>query len=191
MLALGEKPAEAFSVPTQTTAARPQEDLAALAFSVLSSQCAEVVNRRLTIHERARLRDGLSRMRDASDAERAAAVRALAAAVRDGVEWPVPASHDEADCPFTPLASYPRIHLVDVIDRIAVRDPIAAVVALCHLEKQARAEVWGRVSAETRSAVLPRLNEVHLVSVNRTREYAHDINTRLTRAVRTAASRRR
>lgn len=178
-------------MPTQTTARSEREDLAALAFSVLSSQCAEVVNRRLTIHERARLRDGLSRVRDASDAERAAAVRALAAAVRDGVEWPVPSSHDEADCPFNTLASYPRVHLVEVIDRISVRDPIAAIVALCHLDQQARAEVWDRVSPETRSAVLPRLNEVHLVSVNRTREYARDINTRMTRAVRASASRSR
>ena len=178
-------------MPTETTQARPREDMAALAFSVLSSQCAEVVNRRLTIHERARLRDALSRMRDASDGERTAAVRALAAAVRDGVDWPVPSSHDEADCPFTPLASYPRVHLVEVIDRMSVRDPIAAVVALCHLEAQARTEVWDRVSPATRSAVLPRLNEVHLVSVNRTREYARDINNRMTRAVRSAASRRR
>lgn len=165
--------------------------MAALAFSVLSSQCAAVVNRRLTIQERAKLREGLARVRDASDAQRAAAVRALASAVRDGVDWPVPASHDDHDCPFSPLASYPRQYVVEVIDRIAVRDPIACVVALCHMERQTRADVWDRVSAATRSAVLPRLNEVHLVSVNRTREYAREINTRMTRAVRAGAARRR
>jgi hypothetical protein len=158
---------------------------------VLSSQCVEVVNRRLTIQERAKLREGLARVRDASDADRAAAVRALASAVRDGVQWPVPNSHDDHDCPFSPLASYPRQYVVEVIDRIAVRDPIACVVTLCHMESQIRADVWDRVSAATRSAVLPRLNEVHLVSVHRTREYAREINTRMTRAVRAGASRRR
>jgi hypothetical protein len=181
--------ADKLFVALPATAPAPNEDLAALAFSVLSSQCAEVVNRRLTIQERAKLREGLARVRDASDADRAAAVRALASAVQDGVDWPVPNSHDDHDCPFSSLGSYPHQHVIDVIDRISVRDPIACVVALCHMEPSLRDEVWNGVSAATRSAVLPRLNEVHLVSVNRTREYAREVNTRMTRAIRFGASR--
>jgi hypothetical protein len=169
----------------------PSADLAALAFSVLSSSCAEVVNRRLTIAERARLREGLARVRDASDADRRAAVRVLASAVRDGIEWPRPTSHDDADCPFSTLSNHPRSNVADVLDRMASRDPLQVVVTLCHLEARVRADVWGAMSPESRAAIVPRLNEIHLVSVTRTREYARDINARLTRAMRASASMRR
>jgi hypothetical protein len=50
-------------------------DRAALAFSLLPANTAEVVNRRLSVGERMRLREGLARMRDASDARRMAAIR--------------------------------------------------------------------------------------------------------------------
>src|SRR4051794_32339056 len=81
-------------------------DQAALAFSLLSAKCAEVVNRRLSVGERMRLREGLSRVRDASDEQRHAAIRMLAREVKRGMEWPRPSMHDEADCPFTPIASH-------------------------------------------------------------------------------------
>jgi len=54
----------------------PDADRAALAFSLLPTRTADLVNRRLTVAERKRLREGLTRTRDATDAERhAAAIR--------------------------------------------------------------------------------------------------------------------
>ena len=159
-------------------------DQAALAFSQLSSHTAEFVNRRLSIAERKQLREGLSRTRCATDEQRRAAYRALARAVARGTEWPVPASHDEADCPFTPLGLQPRFAVVDVLDRIAHREPIQVVVTLCHLGPDVRDEIWGRLKPDTKARVKPHLNEVHLVSLAKTRDYARDINSRLSRAIR-------
>ena len=173
-----------------TNQAQSTEDLAALAFSLLPLAAADVVNRRLSIAERKRLREGLSRMHNASDADRRAAVRLLASTVKQGVDWPRPASHDEHDCPFTPIASHPRFHVVDVLDRMAQRDPIEVVVTLCHLSATTRQDLWDRLSPRTRDIVLPRLQEVHLVSKIKTREYARDVNERLTRAIKSSGRRR-
>ena len=159
-------------------------DQAALAFSKLSTSTAEIVNRRLSIAERKLLREGLCRTRGATDAQRDAAFRALARAVQKGLEWPVPAAHDEADCPFTPIGLQPRFQVIDVLERIAHRDPMQAVVTLCHLGAGIRDEIWERLTPETRAVIKPRLNEVHLVSTAKTKDYARDINVRLSRAIR-------
>jgi hypothetical protein len=173
------------------TSPRSNADLAALAFSVLSSSCAEVVNRRLTIAERAQLREALSRNTSASDVDRQAAVRKLAAAIRNGFEWPRPPTHDDADCPFGPIASHPRFRVLDVLERVASREPLEVIVTLCHLHADIRQELFDRLSPETRELVVARINEVHLVTTHQTREYARDINSRLKGALRESASSQR
>jgi len=80
-------------VAEQSVALPPSKvDRAALAFSVLSTNCASDVNRRLSISERMRLREGLTRVRDASDEQRHAAARLLAREVTRGMDWPRPRS---------------------------------------------------------------------------------------------------
>jgi hypothetical protein len=156
-------------------------DRAALAFSLLPKDTAEVVNRRLSVGERMRLREGLSRMRDASDAQRMAAIRALATSVKRGLEWPRPSVHDESDCPFTIVVNQPRALVVDMLERIAAREPLEVAVTLCHLPAEPRETFWQALSAEARSNVLASLDEVHFVSTVRTRSYARDITARLSR----------
>lgn len=80
--------------------------------------------------------------------------------------------------------------MVEVLDRVALREPLQVVVTLCHLNPGIRSELWERLSAETHAAVVPRLNEVHLVSTVKTKEYARDINARLTRVIRSSANAR-
>ncbi|HWS47176.1 MAG TPA: hypothetical protein VN636_15015 [Acidimicrobiia bacterium] len=162
----------------------PDADRAALAFSLLPTRTADLVNRRLTVAERKRLREGLTRTRDATDAERHAAFRALATAVRNGMDWPAPAAHDEADCPFTAIAAHPRSDVVDILERVAVREPLEVAVTLCHLEPFVRDALWERLSPATCSMVTSRLKEVHLVSLAQTSKYASDINARLARSIR-------
>ncbi len=161
---------------------------AALAFSMLSTSTADVVNRTLTIGERMRLREGLALVQDAPESERRAAMRALAAAVKEGMTFPRPANHDSADCPFTVIASHPRHHVVEVLERVTPRDPVESIVTLCHLDETLRQELWTRLSKESRDLILPRLDEVHLVSSIKTREYARDMTTRLTRAIRLSST---
>ncbi len=159
-------------------------DRAALAFSLLPRSAADMVNRRLSITERVKLREALSRTHNAPDEHRRIAVQMLAHAVRRGVEWPRPSAHDERDCPFTVLASHPISQVVDVLDRIAIREPIQVAVGLCHLSDAARDQIWSSLSSDTRSAVQPELDFVHNVSLTRTRMFARDLTTRLSREVR-------
>jgi hypothetical protein len=156
-------------------------DRAALAFSLLPANTAEVVNRRLSVGERMRLREGLARMRDASDARRMTAIRALAQSVQRGLEWPRPSVHDESDCPFNIVVNQPRALIVDMLERIAAREPLEVAVTLCHLPAEPREMLWQAFSAEARSAVLATLDQVHFVSTVRTRSYARDITARLSR----------
>lgn len=161
-------------------------DKAALAFSVLSSRTAEVVNQRLTSGERMLLRQGLARMSAASDSERFAAARALANNLERGMAWPRPSIHDDADCPFHIVLSHTFDRAVDVLQRIAERDALEAAVTLCHLPKNERNDLWNAMSTETQSAVAKALNDVHGVSTTRTRAYARDIAARLSRSMRTS-----
>ena len=160
-------------------------DRAALAFSVLPTRCAETVNERLTIGERLRLREGLSRTRGASDGQRMEAFRALAMAVDRGFQWPRPSAHDDADCPFrVAVESHPRQRAVEVLERVHKREPLEAAVTLCHLPGALRDELWNGLSSDAQSAIIIALEEVHDVSTVRTRAYARDITTRLSRSIR-------
>ena len=114
--------------------------------------------------------------------DQADAVRALPAAVRKGVVFPRPAAHDHRDCPFMPVGRHPRPIVAEMLERVARRDPLEVVVTLCHLEEIARRELWDALATETRALLLPRLDEVHLMSGARTREYARDMNERLSRS---------
>lgn len=161
-----------------------KQDQAALAFSLLSTQCAAAVNRRLSIGERMRLREGLSRVRDATDEQRNAAMRMLAREVKNGTEWPRPSMHDEADCPFNVIASHTRERTIDVFERVAAREPLEIAVALCHMPAQERDEIWADLTPAARNSIVPILDAVHLVSNVATRSYARDIEQRLGRAMR-------
>ena len=166
-------------------------DRAALAYSLLPVRYADAVNDHLTIAERQRLREGLARVREASDTSRVEAIRALVTAVRRGVVFPRPAAHDEKDCPFNPIGEHPRTRVIDVLERVARRDALEVVVTLCHLREEVRQELWEGLDSETRVFLLPRLEEVHLMSSARTREYARDMNNRLARSARQGVTRRR
>jgi hypothetical protein len=159
-------------------------DKAALAFSVLDTRTAEVVNRRLTIGERMLLRQGLARTRDASDSQRYAAVRALARSLQRGMEWPRPSIHDDADCPFHIVLSHPFERAVDVLRRMAERDALEVAVTLCHLPTKERDDIWNALSPDAHAAVIVALEDVHGVSTTRTRAYARDMAARLSRSLR-------
>jgi hypothetical protein len=167
---------------------RSASDRAALAFSVLPSSAAEVVNRHLTIGERIRLREGLARNRDAPDSERYAAMKTLAAAVRSGgMIWPRPSLHDDADCPFNIVIKHPPSRVVDVLERVAAREPLEVAVALCHLPEATRTEIWKAMTPAAHEAIANVLDEVHWVSRVSTRAYAKDIATRISRELRRSA----
>ena len=166
-------------------------DRAALAFSLLPVRFADAVNDHLSIAERQRLRDGLARVRDASDYSRLEAVRALVSAVQRGVVFPRPAAHDDNDCPFRPIGSQPRARVIEVLERVARRDALEVVVTLCHLPEEVRQDLWEGLAPETRAFLLPRLEEVHLMSGVRTREYARDMMERLSRSARHRVAGRR
>jgi hypothetical protein len=152
---------------------------------------ADAVNDHLSIAERQRLREGLARVREASDHSRVEAIRALVTAVRRGVVFPRPAAHDDKDCPFHPVGEHPRARVIEVLERVARRDALEVVVTLCHLSEEVRQDLWGGLDTETRVLLLPRLEEVHLMSASRTREYARDMNSRLARSARQGVTHRR
>ena len=164
---------------------------AALAYSLLPVRFADAVNDQLSIGERQRLREGLSQVREASDNARVEAIRALMAAVRRGVVFPRPAAHDDNDCPFHPLGEAPRQRVIEVLERVARRDALEVVVTLCHLRVEIRQELWDGLGSDTRVFLLPRLDEVHLMSPARTREYARDMNERVSRLTRQSVTARR
>lgn len=166
-------------------------DRAALAYSLLPVRFADAVNDHLSITERQRLREGLARVRDASDHTRLEAIKALVSAVQRGVVFPRPAAHDDNDCPFHPVGDHPRARVIEVLERVARRDALEVVVTLCHLGDDVRQGLWEGLAPETRAFLLPRLEEVHLMSTVRTREYARDMNERLTRSARHIVSSRR
>jgi hypothetical protein len=159
-------------------------DRAALAFSILSRPCADVVNKRLSISERIRLREGLTRNRDAPDELRVAAFKTLAHEVRRGLTWPRPSMHDESDCPFMVLTAHPRTRVIDVITRVAGREPLEAAVAMCHLPDAFRADVWAGIATDTQEKIIKHLDEVHGVSNVRSRSYARDLTIRINQATR-------
>lgn len=163
------------------------QDRAALAYSVLSSRCADEMARRLSVIERARLREGLSRVRLATDADRMAAVHSLVQAVKKGVTFPSPRAHDASSCPFTVVESHPRARVLEVLERLASREAVVAAVTLCHLSRAIREELWSLLSPEAKSAIFAELDAVPDISNARTRIYARDVMARLGRAIRSGS----
>jgi len=117
-----------------------------------------------------------------------AAVQALAQAVRKGVTFPSPRAHDANSCPFTVVEGHPRARVLEVLERVALREAIAAAVTLCHVSRSVRDELWTALSAEAKSAIFGELDAVPGVSNARTRIYARDITSRLGRAIRNSGS---
>jgi hypothetical protein len=162
---------------------------AALAFSVLPTPHADELAHLLSMRERVRLREGLTQVRDASDDERIAALHALVRAVRAGVDWPMLAAHNAADCPFHCVDGHPLDRVAAVFAQLAERQPMTAAVALCHLPSDTRDELWGQIAGAPRALVLQQLPEVPLVGTVRTRILAREVAARLARAAKIAATR--
>ncbi len=162
---------------------------AALAFSVLPTPHGDSIAHLLSMRERVRLREGLTQVRDASDDERIAALHALVRAIRNGVDWPLLAAHNPADCPFHVVEGHPLERVAGVFGQLASRQPTTVAVAMCHLPSETRNELWDRFSSEARAQVAQQLREVPMVGTVRTRILAREVATRLARAAKIAATR--
>jgi hypothetical protein len=158
-------------------AASPGVQLAALAFSAMPTRAALSISSRLTIVERSRLREGLSRVREAAEQERLDAVSALVRAVNQGVGFPSPAPHDEAKCPFRRIEATATDEIVAVLASCAGTQPLLVATALCHLGTAYRGEIWGRL--DQRSAVRPMLSQIPGMSATRTAMYALELRDRI------------
>jgi hypothetical protein len=162
---------------------------AALAFSVLRTDHADTIAQRLTMRERVRLRDGLSRVRAADDGERIAALHDLVRAIRNEVVWPMPAAHNEADCPFRCVDAYPHETVATILEQLTRQQPLLVAVALCHLDEETRADLWPRFGSEARTQLLIALEEVPRIGPGRTRGFARDLQARLVRHRKAVATR--
>jgi hypothetical protein len=127
------------------------------------------------------LRDGLSRVRTADDGERIAALHDLVRAIRNEVVWPMPAAHNEADCPFRCVDSYPTDTVANVLEQLTRQQPLLVAVALCHLDEKTRADLWPRFGSEARTQLLIALEDVPRIGAGRTRGFARDLQARLVR----------
>jgi hypothetical protein len=151
----------------------------------------------LPVQDRRKLREGLSQVREATEDERLEALRALVVAVRHGVVFPRPAAHEEANCPFHRVALYPPTEIIEMLERICTREPMEVAVTLCHLSRDMQRDIWQQLTAEMRGIILPLLEEVYDIGRAKTREYARDVNIRLSRlanqpmSTRATLSRRR
>lgn len=161
------------------SAASPTVELAALAFSAMPTRAALSISSRLTLVERNRLREGLSRIRDVGEPERLDAVRALVRAVHDGVGFPTPDKHDEEKCPFRRIEASPAEEVAAVLATCAYTQPLLVATALCHLQTAYRGEVWGRLDNDQRAVVRPTLNQIPGMSATRTALYALDLRDRI------------
>jgi hypothetical protein len=157
---------------------------AALAFSILPTPQADAVSHLLTMRERVSLRQGLTQVRDAGDAERVAALHALVRAIRNGVDWPYLETHNAHDCPFHCIEGHPLERVAGVFNQLAERQAITVAVALCHLTADKRDEIWTQLRGRTRALVLPQVVEVPLVGPVRTRILAREVDGRLARAAK-------
>ena len=173
-------PAEAASEDTEEArAASESVQQAALAFSAMPTRAARAISSRLTLVERNRLRAGLSRVREAGDAQRREAVTELVRAVHAGVGFPAPMAHDEAKCPFRRIESTPPEEVATVLASCALTQPLLVATALCHLGATYRGEVWGHLTLEQRNAVRLTLNQIPDMSATRTAMYALDLRDRI------------
>lgn len=159
--------------------ATPGMQQAALAFSAMPTRAAREISSRLTLVERNRLRQGLSRVRNVGETERREAVDALVRAVQAGVGFPSPALHDEAKCPFRRIEATPPEELATVLAACALTQPLLVATALCHLGPTFRADVWGRLTAEQRGSVRLTLSQVPDMSMTKTAMYALDLRDRI------------
>jgi hypothetical protein len=175
-------------VPADAASDDPQDDAraassglqqAALAFSALPTQAAREISARLTLVERNRLREGLSRVRHVGEVERRDAVHALVRAVHAGVGFPAPAPHDEGKCPFRRVESTPAEQVATVLAACALTQPLLVATALCHLGAGYRAEVWSHLTLEQRGAVRVTLNQIPDLSATSTAMYALDLRDRI------------
>jgi hypothetical protein len=162
---------------------------AALAFSVLPTPHADSIAHLLTMRERVTLREGLTQVRDAADGERVAALHDLVRAIRNGVDWPILAAHNEKDCPFHCVDGHPTERVAAVFEQLAERQPMTVAVALCHLGTDRRTELWERLDARARAQVTLQVPEVSYVGTVRTRILAREVAARLTRSAKIAATR--
>jgi len=165
--------------PDDLLEASPSVQLAALAFSAMPTRAALSISSRLTLVERNRLREGLSRIRDVGEQERLDAVAALVRAVHDGVGFPSPAPHDEAKCPFRRIESTPPDELAAVLASCSGAQPLLVATALCHLGASYRGDIWGRLDRDERAAVRPMLSQIPSMSATRTAMYALDLRDRI------------
>jgi len=159
--------------------ATPGAQRAALAFSAMPTRAALNISARLTLAERSRLREGLTRVRDADEKERQDAVSALVQAVNEGVGVPSPARHDETKCPFRRIEATSSEDVAAVLASCARTQPVLVAAALCHLGPAYRADVWSRLDYDERSAVRPTLSQIPGMSATRTAMYALDLRDRI------------
>ncbi len=152
---------------------------AALAFSALPTNAARQISSRLTLVERNRLREGLSRVRHVGEDERRDAVSDLVRAVQAGVGFPTPAPHDESKCPFRRIEKTSADELATVLASCAQAQPLLVATALCHLSGSYRSEVWSRLGSDDRAAVRPTLHQIPNLSATRTAMYALDLRDRV------------
>ncbi|HET9730441.1 MAG TPA: hypothetical protein VFR41_13500, partial [Acidimicrobiia bacterium] len=142
---------------------------------------------RLSAVERARLREGLTRLHDAPDSWRFAALQSLVSESRRGLHFPTPSAHDEVTCPFHKLERHPNEAVTRVLERIANRNPLHVGVALCHVSEDWRTTTWSRLSPDSRAKVVTVLSDVPGVTNAETREIARDLNVRLAQSLKTLA----
>jgi hypothetical protein len=154
-------------------------DRAALAFSALPRRTADEILQRLAPVERARLQAAIERLEMAPQKERVAALNFLADNLADEIEWPALCTHDDNRCPFRSLATHDVDRVSEALERIALREPLAAAAPLCHLPSDLRYLIWNALSGDARAAVLRVLPEAHTVTRFATERIARDLEFRL------------
>jgi len=148
----------------------------ALAFSALPAYHADEISHLLSLRERVRLRAGLSQIVEASSEERRAALMALVQATRTGPEWPSPAAHDYATCPFRDIEARPYALVAPALESLAKHRPLHVAVALCHLNKDTRLALWNRLSRDAKALIIVTLPDVPTFNDTRTRLVARALD---------------
>lgn len=145
----------------------------------MTAKEAERISREFTIVERARMRETLSRIRDAGDEERRECLRLLLEAVRAPIVFPVPLAHDEGSCAFRTLEANEPRRIADSLVRLVESDRSIAAVALCHFSTEYRDAVWDLLPSGLRASTRPLLAKVPAVGHARTRRHAQELARRV------------
>jgi flagellar motor switch protein FliG len=157
---------------------------AALAFSMLSARCADEVMRRLSPVERARLVAALERTQNARSAERAAALQQLVADLAETIAWPEPVpAHEVARRMFQALQQSPDDQLMDALQRLSKREPLAAAVTLSSFDADVREKLWETLDPEVRAGILAQLPDASSVTRAARERIARDLRLRLARNI--------